>query len=189
MMFRKKVVPTQKNMVEEIKRRSICITDDPIPSCKHWTKERLQRWLTENPVEVADDVSFLVAEELKLCEFLNKARNEQGGGRGDSRSLPCLTNEPYLCMYHSMFHNDVRPAFLLRGMYHSMFHNDVRPAFLLRMNNTLARLELDARNSAACPETFFEAVARIFNDDDIVFETDVLPVVSVSFLEDPGMDS
>jgi hypothetical protein len=162
MKFRKKVVPTQKNMVDEIKRRSICSTDDPAPSCKHWTKERLQRWLTDNPVEVADDVVYLVGEELKLFESLNKARSEQGGGSGDSRSSSWTTNEPYLRMYHSMFHDDVRPA-------------------LLRMNNTLARPELDARNSAARPETFFEAVARIYNDEDIVFETDVLPDLHYTF--------
>jgi hypothetical protein len=109
----------------------------------YWTKERLQRWLAENPVEVADDVVFLVAEELKLFESLNKARSEQGGGSGDTRSSSWTTNEPYLRMYHRMFHDDVRPA-------------------LLRMNNTLARSELDERNSAARPETFFEAVARIY---------------------------
>jgi hypothetical protein len=163
MKFRKKVTPTQKHMVEEIKRRSLCNNDEdnPTPLCNYWTKERLQAWLSQNPVVVPEDVVFLRDEEHKLFESLNNARSENGSS-GEPKSGAWTTNEPYLRMYHCMFHDDVKPA-------------------LLRLNNTLGRPELDARNSSARPETFFEAVCRIYNDEDIMMETEALPDLHYSF--------
>jgi hypothetical protein len=80
---------------------------------------------------------------------------------GGSR-MAWTTNEPYLRLYHSIFHENVR-------------------ATLMRMNDVMDRSTLDARNSSERPETFFEAVARIFNDDCIIFITDGLPDLHYSF--------
>lgn len=162
MKFRKKVVPTQKNMVEEIKRRSKC--DDstsPTPSCNYWTKERLYTWLTENPVDVDADVVFLMGEEKKLYDTV-KSAGVENNNNGEPRSGAWTTNEPYLRLYHCMFHEDMKPA-------------------LLRMNNTLSRPCLDARNSSARPETFFEGVARIFNNTCEDFMSDALPDLHNTF--------
>ena len=49
------------------------------------------------------------------------------------------------------------------------------------MNNVMDRQELDARNSASRPETFFESVARVFNDDTTFFITESLPDLHYSF--------
>jgi hypothetical protein len=47
MKFRKKVTPTQKHMVEEIKRRTR-VTKADSPACTYWTRERLTIWLQAN---------------------------------------------------------------------------------------------------------------------------------------------
>ena len=70
MKFRKKVAPTQKHMVEEIKRRARvqCIT--PLPACRYWTREKLVQWLEANPVSEPADVCLSGAqgEEAALTD-------------------------------------------------------------------------------------------------------------------------
>jgi hypothetical protein len=69
MKFRKKVNPTQKHLSEEVKRRALNSMDPSMsPQCTYWTKEKLQVWLTDNPVSEMVDMNFLIAEEKKLCE-------------------------------------------------------------------------------------------------------------------------
>ena len=164
MKFRKKVAPTQRHMVEEIKRRARVQSISPVPACRYWTREKLVQWLEANPVSEPADVVFLVHEERKLHEVIKKAADEKvescNGSAG--RSTAWSTNEPYLRLYHCIFHDDVRAA-------------------LMRMNNVMDRQELDARNSASRPETFFESVARVFNDDTTFFITESLPDLHYSF--------
>jgi hypothetical protein len=163
MKHRKKVNPTQKHMCEEIKRRSTAIGEDT-PTCKYWTKEKLLLWLNDNPVSEPDDLLFLVSEEKKLFDVVNSSKKEATAvsETSSSRAAPWTTNEPYLRLYHAIFHEDVQPL-------------------LMSMNDVMDRSTLDARNSSARPETFFEAVARIFNDDIIFFSTDILPDLHYSF--------
>jgi hypothetical protein len=59
-------------------------------------------------------------------------------------------------------------------------HEEVQP-LLMSMNEVMDRPTLDARNSNARPETFFEAVARIFNNECIFFTTEILPDLHYSF--------
>jgi hypothetical protein len=74
MKFRKKVNPTQKHMAEEIRRRASFMGLDK-PTCKYWTKERLQKWLNDNPIVEPNDIVFLVTEEKKLFDTVNLASN------------------------------------------------------------------------------------------------------------------
>jgi hypothetical protein len=168
MKHRKKVNPTQKHMSEEILRRAVAIADeDSAPTCKYWTKEKLVLWLNENPVTEPEDVAFLVAEEQKLFDTVQTAAksvsatvvSETSTGL---RAASWVTNEPYLRLYHSIFHEEVQPL-------------------LMSMNDVMDRSMLDARNSSARPETFFEAVARIFNDECVFFTTEILPDLHYSF--------
>jgi hypothetical protein len=163
MKFRKKVNPTQKHMSQEIKRRAAVNGTDK-PACTYWTKERLQLWLKENPVVEAEDVIFLIGEENKLFNTVSKARTEKSDAVAGAaaRAGSWTTNEPYLRLYHSIFHDETRDA-------------------LMKMNDVMDRPVLDARNSSQRPETFFEIVARIFNDDDIVFYTECVPDLHYSF--------
>jgi hypothetical protein len=164
MKFRKKVTPTQKHMSEEIKRRARA-SNIAIPSCTYWTKERLVSWLQDNSVGVPADIVFLKHEEKKLHDVVAKGNSERerdNGGDGSTRGTAWTTNEPYLRLYHSMFHEDVKGA-------------------LVRMNQVLDRQQLDARNSGNRPETFFEAVARVYNDESIIFITESLPDLHYTF--------
>ena len=67
-------------------------------------------------------------------------------------------------------------------------------AALRDRDRVMDREELDARNSDQRPETYEEVVARVYNDPDIVFYTEVLPdlhadfadCTSLEFAEMPG---
>jgi hypothetical protein len=50
------------------------------------------------------------------------------------------------------------------------------------------RQVLDARNSSARPETFFEAVARVFNDECNLFISEMLPDLHYSFARSITLD-
>jgi hypothetical protein len=164
MKFRKKVVPTQKHMTEEIHRRSVA-NGAPSPTCKYWTKDKLVVWLNDNPVSEPVDITFLISEEKKLFDTVAAGKNERAAvseTSSTSRTPAWTTNEPYLRLYHCFFHEEVR---------HLLISN----------SNIMDRPVLDARNSTARPETFCEAVARVFNDDCVVFFTDALPDLHYSF--------
>jgi hypothetical protein len=172
MKFKKKVSPTQKHMVEEVKRRSRC-SESPNPSCNHWNKERLQSWLSDNPVTQLEDVVFLLSEELKLHDSVLKSKGPGGNrggfdGDGPGKSTAWTCNEPYLRLYHCIFAEETRDA-------------------LMRLNQVMTRPELDARNSSLRPETFFEAVSRLFNSDKI-FITDPVPDLYYTFADPIALD-
>jgi predicted DNA-binding protein YlxM (UPF0122 family) len=158
MKFRKKVTPTQQHMVEEIKRRARC-GDDPAPACKYWAKEKLMTWLKENPVTLLPDILFLRKEERKLYDTVVDGLNEAAEG---PRASSWTTNDPYLRMYHCMFHEDVK-------------------ASLADMSRVLDHDELDARNSSERPPDFFQAVANAFNDDTLFFISESLPELHYCF--------
>lgn len=163
MKHRKKVNPTQKHMADEIKRRSLANGED-CPTCKYWTKDKLVLWLNENPVSEPSDINFLVTSEKTLFDTVKASTTAStvSDTSSGSRSAPWTTNEPYLRLYHCIFHEEVQPL-------------------LMSMNDVMDRSTLDARNSSARPETFFEAVARIFNDECVFFTTEILPDLHYSF--------
>jgi hypothetical protein len=163
MKFRKKVVPTQKHMSEEICRRAVAM-DAGKPTCKYWTKDKMQQWLTENQVKEPEDVVFLIDQEKKLFDTVNRARTElsDAAASNNASAGSWRTNEPYLRMYHCMFCEEVRDL-------------------LMKMNDVMDRPVLDARNSSERPETFFEAVARIFNDPSVDFYSECLPDLHYAF--------
>jgi hypothetical protein len=166
MKFKSKVAPTQRHMVEEVRRRSRCKDGNGpstgAPACRYWSKDKLQNWLSDNPVTDAVDISFLVAEEKKLHDTVVSARTNNEDGTG--RTAAWNANEPYLRLYHCIFDEETRPA-------------------LMRLNEVMTRPELDARNSDLRPETFFEAVARLFNDDTKIYITDRVPDLHHNFAE------
>jgi hypothetical protein len=169
MKHRKKVNPTQKHMTEEIKRRA-SVNGDDSPTCKYWTKDKLVLWLNENPVSEPADISFLITTEKTLFDTVNSSKTAVSTvSDTSSRSAPWTTNEPYLRLYHCIFHEEVQPL-------------------LMSMNDVMDRPTLDARNSSARPETFFEAVARIFNDDCVFFTTEILPDLHYAFAHPTILD-
>jgi hypothetical protein len=160
MKFRGKVAPTQKHLVEETKRRS-GVSGMVGPQCTYWKKEKLVEWLQANPVSEPEDIVFLVGEERKLFDSIMRGQQEVND-KTSPRAGAWISNEPYLRLYHCVFHDDIRHL-------------------LSSMNNVMDRDELDARNSSERPETFFEAVACIFNDDAVLFVTSSLPDLHYSF--------
>ena len=171
MKLKKKVFPTQKHLVEEIKRRSKCNKVES-PSCTYWKRDKLALWLTANPVHEVEDVVYLRREESQLYKTLvNNAVGEVSSDKGGVWN----TNDPYLRLYHCLFSEDARDA-------------------LMNMNNVMTRPELDARNSAERPETLYEVVANLFNDPSNVYITEQVPdlhhvfayPITLSFDDMPG---
>ncbi|CAB9521596.1 unknown protein [Seminavis robusta] len=175
MKFHKKVVPTAKDLMEEIKRRCKLDSSKKAPSCRHWNKDKLVSWLKENPMSDVIDRVFVQLEEEKLFNMLTKAAEEKTETAKKNQTGAWVTLEPYLRLIECFFHDDNREL-------------------LMRTNKALTRDELDARNSDQRPVDYWEAVARIFNDDSYVFFSRMLPelhptfadVIDLSFDKVPG---
>jgi len=162
MKFRGKVAPTQKHLSEETRRRA-AVNGMTRPHCNYWKKEKLVEWLNANPVSEPDDIVFLLGEERKLFDSVVRGNQDQSDkDKTSARAGAWISNEPFLRLYHCIFCDDNRDL-------------------LATMNKVMDRDELDARNSAERPETLFEAVARMFNDDEIVFVTSALPDLHYAF--------
>ncbi|CAB9516211.1 unknown protein [Seminavis robusta] len=164
MKFRKKVVPTQKHLTDEIKRR--CIVDKPNekhPSPRNWDKKKCMAWLQANPVGNGSDRAFIIAEERKLYDLVLKAQNEKDE-KEKERASPWNYTEPYIRLIECMLDESIRDKFT-------------------NMNDIGGRDELDARNSVERPENVYEACARLFNDDGKVVLSRVLPELHSTFSE------
>ncbi|CAB9524785.1 hypothetical protein SEMRO_1585_G284060.1 [Seminavis robusta] len=162
MKLKKKVTPTQKNMVDEIKRRAYCdgITE---PKCVYWERKKCLAWLKAYPVTNPNDCSFIIAEEKKLFNLINKATQEKLDEKKEKASS-WTTVEPYLRLIECMMDDSIRDKFL-------------------DMQRIGDRDELDARNSDNRPETIFEACSRLFNDPEKEVYSQCLPDLHYSFAE------
>ncbi|CAB9524440.1 hypothetical protein SEMRO_1537_G280720.1 [Seminavis robusta] len=159
MKFRKKVVATQRNLVEEIKRR--CKVDAlKQPTCTYWNRKKCVEWLQKNPVSHTGDRAYILMEEKKLYDLLVKAANEKEDKK--EKASPWNHPEPYIRLIECMLDETNREKFL--AMY-----------------NVAERDELDARNSEDRPETIYEAAARLYNDESHLVLSRCLPDLHSTF--------
>lgn len=129
-------------------------------------KPEAMQWLKENPVKDPADVAFLISTEGELYKTLLEVAKEAEEASKEKRANASWTgNLPWLRLYCSMVHDDCR---------------QIMPGKDL----TLKRDELDAGlRSDLRPMTYEAAVAKIYNDPDIVFYTEINPELHVTFEE------
>ncbi|CAB9519921.1 hypothetical protein SEMRO_1058_G236420.1 [Seminavis robusta] len=162
MKLKKKVTPTQKHFVDEIRRR--CILDGlSEPKCGHWEKRKCLAWLRSHPLSNTNDRAFVIAEEKKLFDLVVKAKLEKEEDKKEKAS-PWVTPEPYIRMIECMLDDSIRGQFL-------------------EMHRLGERDELDARNSADRPETVYESCARLYNDKEHDVFSRCLPDLHFTFAE------
>ncbi|CAB9521922.1 hypothetical protein SEMRO_1249_G256020.1 [Seminavis robusta] len=111
MKLKKKVTPTQKHMVEEIKRR--CIVDGHLehPKCGHWDKKKCLVWLQRNPLTNASDRAFVIAAEKKLFDLVTRVSQENSKEKTKA-TAPWVTAEPYIRLIECMLNDSIRPLFM-----------------------------------------------------------------------------
>jgi hypothetical protein len=88
--------------------------------------------------------------------------SRKGAAPPKEASTNWVTIEPHLRLIYAIAHDKARAA---------MAYKDL----------TLDRSSLDARKNADRPKTWEEVVADLFNDDSLVFTTDVIPELYYSF--------
>ncbi|CAB9518311.1 hypothetical protein SEMRO_922_G220650.1 [Seminavis robusta] len=164
MKLKKKVTPTQKHMVEEIRRR--CILEGvPECKCKSWEKKKCIVWLQKHPITNTTDIAFVIKEEKRFFDLVTKALLEKTDEKKEKGTTPPWNySEPYLRLIECMLDDSIRQLFL---DMHRMGERD----------------ELDARNSENRPETVYEACARLFNDPDHEVMSRCLPDLHFTFSE------
>ncbi|CAB9521959.1 hypothetical protein SEMRO_1254_G256390.1 [Seminavis robusta] len=162
MKLKKKVTPTQRHMVEEIRRRCI-LEGEEEPKCKCWEKKKCIQWLQQHPITDTQDIAFVIKEEKKLFDLVTKALLEKPTDKKE-KSAPWIHAEPYIRLIECMVHDSIRDKFL-------------------DMQKIGDRDELDARNSENRPENIFEACARLFNDADHDVYSRCLPELHFTFAD------
>ncbi|CAB9524385.1 unknown protein [Seminavis robusta] len=155
--------PKVKELKEEMKRRSRVLK----VTCRMQSalKPACYEWLKKNPIVDRRDVAFLRKEEATTYALLNAQAEEM---RTAARER--LQNANWNCA----------PPFL--RLYCAMIHDEAREA-LLADAAAWTREELDARNHEERPETYPEVVARLYNDESVVFTTEALPELHESYAE------
>lgn len=72
------LVPTSAHLKEEIDRRAGSLEVEA-PQCEHWNREKLVKWLKENPIQDLNDCKWMLAEEKKVCDMLATSARECEG--------------------------------------------------------------------------------------------------------------
>ena len=134
----------------------------------NWSKKKLVEWLVLNPIVDDSDRKYLISQERVLytaCLSKIASSTMTATPSTNTQRAPAWNGHlPYLRMYLCSIMDDVKSA-LAYGA------------------NSMARQELDARNSSNRPDTYEEVVARLYNDDEYVPSTESLPELHAEFAD------
>ncbi len=72
------VRPQNTDYVNEMVRRANLFNIVPLPCPSNWTRERTLGWNEKIPVRNDVDIEFLRSKVVRFCNFLERARNDQG---------------------------------------------------------------------------------------------------------------
>ena len=124
------------------------------------------QWLEDNPVIDVHDIAWIREEEGTTYAAIKDLLEEKQREEADKQTRAnWTTHEPWLRLYHCMVHDEAKEA-------------------LANLDRVMQRDELDARNSDERPKTYYEVVTQLYNDEDIVFRSMVLPDLHPSFTEE-----
>jgi len=149
------VAPTVELMRKEMKRRAVKagLTKFRKNSC---SKQECIKWLKLNPVTDFKDICFLQREEFKICVVVLEAHKESQKLKEQKRLVANWTgNKPWLRLYCCVFADQAITALKCR-------------------DDKWSREMLDGRNLKDRPPTYWEVVAGLYNDDDLIFYTEAL---------------
>jgi hypothetical protein len=164
--LQKSLQPRVPLMKAEMRRRAVQSGLTKFRKNSVLKPEAIMQWLKENPVKNPADVTFLIRTEDELYKTLTAAAAEaEEANREKLVNSNWVGNLPWLRLYCSMVHDDAMKLLPAKDL-------------------TYRRDELDAgANSNLRPMTYEAVVARVYNDPDIVFYTDINPELHVSYDE------
>ena len=120
-------------------------------------------WLKQNPVTETLDVQYVRKLEKELWEMCVAASIEFQTQQKEKLSTSNWnTSHPWLRLYGCMTHDEA---------FESLRNHD----------RVMDRDELDARNNENRPETLWEVVTRLYNDNEVVITTPALPDLHADF--------
>jgi hypothetical protein len=162
------ILPKLKILKEEVVRREEVMrkaTGRKIkPMKKSASRVELLEWLKVNPVTDSLDEAFLYFEANKTYRMLMaQAETAAAAERDRLNNSNWHGPKPHLRLYHCTVDDEV--IVLLRNK-----------------ENVLTREELDARNSAERPQTYYQKVADLYNSNK-VYITDCLPDLHSMFAD------
>jgi len=158
--------PTRECFRNEMERRAMNASLNMKKFKKRsMTRQQALTWLLDNPIGDPVDVAFLRKEEASLCKTIVEAAAEAEQMKKDKLLAGNWTgNLPWLRLCCAMCEDDCRQA-------------------LADWNCSLAREELDARNSTARPMSCWEKVFNEHNNASWKVLTDALPDLHGDFAE------
>jgi hypothetical protein len=162
------ILPKLKILKEEVTRREEVMrkaTGRKIkPMKKSASRVEVLEWLKANPVTDSLDEAFLYFEANRTYGMLMAQAEATAAAERDRLSNSNWHGpKPHLRLYHCTVDDEV--IVLLRNK-----------------ENVLTREELDARNSAERPQTYYQKVADLYNSDK-VYITDCLPDLHSMFAD------
>lgn len=122
-------------------------------------------WLKNNPVVDVHDIAFLRQEEAKTYDSLRDMQEEKVREELEKRDRSNWTTiHPWLRLYHCMVSDKAKEALASHG-------------------RVLNKNELQNRNDEERPKDYYEVIRDVFNDESIVFISEALPALHVSFAD------
>ena len=129
------------------------------------SKNSCYEWLLNNPIQDPVDIAFLKNQEGQIYRALQNLAEEQAGLERDRLASASWTGDkPWLRFYCVLCHDTVRQA-------------------LIDRDRAWSREELDARNNAERPPTFWAVAAALYNDPAFNPRLEARPDLHSSFSE------
>lgn len=157
--------PVAADLKEEQNRRAVSMGMKEFKNT-YYSKSKCQEWLENNPVTNKADAKFLleteklIYDELKEEMAARKEIEEERNKASGTWNTPC----PWLRFYHCLADDRTHDAFL-------------------KKDDVFDRAALDARGNAQRPQTAWEIVAELYNDNTIVYWSKALPDLHMFFTD------
>jgi hypothetical protein len=153
--------PTIKILKEEVTRRALVRQIKPLK--KSSTKPAIIEWLKHQAVTDPLDEAFLRFEVGKTYRSIMMQSQEAAAVAQESLTNKNWTSLNWLRLYHAALCDEAKVK-------------------LRQADTVMTRQELDARNSAVRPSTYYEKVAELYNSDAI-YITESLPDLHSTFAD------
>jgi hypothetical protein len=156
-------VPTSKELISEIQRRTIAngLPAYSVPKPGNWDNNKRMLWLNNNPIKAPSKKEWVKQQIIDFDKVFRAGISE----RINDAALPKDVwngQDQYLRFNHVMMEDSIRVA-------------------LLAMHQSMDCEELDARNFAESPRDIIELVAELYNDANLDFVTNKYPTLHKDF--------
>lgn len=169
-------LPSKTEYVAEVQRRyAVLHPEKKEKACSSWMKKTLKQWLIDHPITDPKDVVFLLAEEEKFRNQIvasqeeRQNQNQQLYSKESQPRTEWIGLMPWLRLAHVMIHDGVFQLYQEKDRWET-------------------RAGTDGRNSEQRPQQWFEKAEEVYNNEDTVFDTLLLPNLHTDFAQSYRLD-